>query len=229
MGPSPVPQAFKGPIGLLTNYDPFTGRPVIGTGMGGVETEEQKTARTTQLAKLAEEGFGVSPIGFDFFMSNMTGNLYQMFNMFANPLIADMRGDVLPAEDWRTYVRKNVPSSSAFVLEDYPLSRLRSDFYELRSLTNEAYATWKRKTSVYGDDTANNYYEEKNRLIDLNNAVDSVGTYLGILRLERNRILEDKTMTPETKQNLLRELDVREKETLSVYIRELQYRKDAGL
>lgn len=229
LGPSPVPQAFKGPIGLLTNYDPFTGRPIIGTGMGGVETEEQKTARTTQLAKLAEEGLGVSPIGFDFFMSNMTGNLYQMFNMFANPLIADMRGDVLPAEDWRTYVRKNVPSSSAFVLEAYPLSRLRSDFYELRSLTNEAYATWKRKTSVYGDDTANNYYEEKNRLIDLNNAVDSVGTYLGILRLERNRILEDKTMTPETKQNLLRELDVREKETLSVYIRELQYRKDAGL
>jgi hypothetical protein len=229
IGPSPVPQAFKGPIGLLTNYDPFTGRPVIGTGLGGIETEEQKTARTTQLGKLANDLTGVSPVGFDFFMSNMTGNLYQMFNMFANPLIADMRGDVLPSEDWRTYARKNIPSSSAFVLEEFPLSRLRSDFYELRSLTNEAYATWKKKTSLYRDDTANNYYEEKKRLIDLNNAVDRAGSYLGILRLERNRILENKTMSPDYKQQLLRELDVREKEALAGFIREYEYRKNAGL
>jgi len=229
MGPSPVPQAFKGPIGLLTNYDPFTGRPVIGTGLGGIEPEEQKTARTTQLGKLANELTGVSPVGFDFFMSNMTGNLYQMFNMFANPLIADMRGDVLPAEDWRTYARKNIPSSSAFILEEFPLSRLRSDFYELRALTNEAYATWKKKTSLYRDDTANNYYEEKKRLIDLNNAVDRAGAYLGILRLERNRILENKTMSPDYKQQLLRGLDVREKEALAGFIREYEYRKNAGL
>ena len=225
LGPTPVPQLFRPVVSLVTNYDPFTGRPVVGQGLEGLEASREITPRTTQLAKAYGETFDSSPVKFDYFMNNFIGPGYQMFTMFANPLIADMRKEVLPAEDWRTYVRKNIPSASAFVMEDFPTSRLRNDFYELRNLTSEAYATYKDLLKTERDGSAEKYIKEKTRLVQLNRALDATSSYIGLLRQQKKVILANDNLSPTEKQRMIREIDVREKGALEYAIREQKYRK----
>jgi len=236
LGPTPVPQLFRPALALAFNYDPMTGRPVIGQGISNLDPNLQRTLRTTQAAKTYGDlletlgnpgGFG-SPVAFDYFMNNFTGSMYQMFNMFANPLLADMRGDVLPARDWRSAVRQDLPSAGMFIMEDYPSSKLRNDFYELRDLTSRAYASYKSLAKARVP-KGREYRNELQRLIQLNRAMDSISSYLGILRNQRKGIIDNKDLGPETKQKLLREIDVREKATLERAIRQLKYREKAGL
>jgi hypothetical protein len=224
-GPLPIPQGIKAPIMLLANYDPLTGRPVVGQSMEELEPELQRTERTTQLGKLAGDKFGISPIQFDYFWNNMTGSLYQMFNIFANPLIADLRGDVLPEQDWRTWTRENIPSARSFVLETIPTSRLKNDFYELRDITSQLYASYK---SYKGDKSpkAAEYRKEHQKLIRLNKALDNTSRYLSLLRNQRKYILDSKKgYTPEQKKRMIDAINAKERAVLNNAIRRLDYRR----
>lgn len=203
-GPSPYPQALK-PLGELAyNYDMFTGRPIAGTGVAGKDEEMQYTARTSELAKVLGDYTGTSPMKWDHFLDGYLGYTAGLIRMATNPMMADMRGDILPSKSAQDYITE-LPGTSAFIAKEFG-TRAKNDYYELRDEVDRAYATYKDKQQFRGPEETQAYLEKDNKrdLIVRKGLVDDLGKYLSQLRRMERSVLEDKYMSPDEKQQKIK-------------------------
>ena len=96
-----------------------------------------------------------------------------------------------------------------------PGSRAKNDYYEFRDVVDTAYNTYKNLLAYEEDTTARQkYIEEHKTLIAMKTVTDSIGSYLGQLRKEQNRILSTKRMTADEKKATLDRLKLKEIEAL---------------
>jgi hypothetical protein len=213
LGPTVYPQAISPLYNAARNYDPFTGRAIVGQGLEGLDTERQFTGRTSQLAKMLGETGLISPAKADYLLNGYFGYTAGAIIAITNPLLADLRGDILPTKDIRESARQ-VPGSAAFILSR-PGSRAKNDYYEFRDVVDTAYNTYKNLLAYEEDTTARQkYIEEHKTLIAMKTVTDSIGSYLGQLRKEQNRILSTKRMTADEKKATLDRLKLKEIEAL---------------
>ena len=203
-GPSPYPQALKTVGELAYNYDMFTGRPIVGTGPAGKEEEMQYTARTSEMAKVLGDYTGTSPMKWDHFLDGYLGYTAGLIRMATNPLMADIRGDVLPSKSVQDYITE-LPGTSAFIAKEFG-TRAKNDYYELRNEVDRAYATYKDKQQFRGPEETEAYLSKDNKrdLIVRKGLVDDLGKYLSQLRKMERSVMEDKYMSPDEKQQKLR-------------------------
>jgi len=203
-GPSPYPQALKTVGELAYNYDMFTGRPIAGTGVAGKDEEMQYTARTSELAKVLGDYTGTSPMKWDHFLDGYLGYTAGLIRMATNPMMADMRGDILPSKSVQDYISE-LPGTSAFIAKEFG-TRAKNDYYELRDEVDRAYATYKDKQQFRGPEETQAYLEKDNKreLIVRKGLIDDLGKYLSQLRRMERSVLEDKYMSPDEKQQKIR-------------------------
>jgi len=236
-GPSPYPQALKTLGELAYNYDMFTGRPIVGTGVAGKEEEMQYTARTSEMAKVLGDYTGTSPMKWDHFLDGYLGYTAGLIRMATNDFMADIRGDVLPSKTVQDYIT-DLPGTSAFIAKEFG-TRAKNDYYELRDEVDRAYNTYKDKQQFRGPEETEAYLAKDNKrdLIVRKGLIDDLGKYLSQLRKMERSVLEDKYMSPDEKQQkikFIREEEVNMLDHLekfdgkdAKYIQKI--RKEAGL
>jgi hypothetical protein len=236
-GPSPYPQALKTLGELAYNYDMFTGRPIVGINPAGKEEEMQYTARTSEMAKVLGDYTGTSPMKWDHFLDGYLGYTAGLIRMATNPLMADIRGDVLPSKSTQDYITE-LPGTSSFIAKEFG-TRAKNDYYELRDIVDKVYNTYKDKQKFMGPEQTLAYVTKDTNqgLIARKGLIDDIGKYLGQLRASERVILEDKQMTPDEKQRRIKLLKQEEINMLdhleefkggqAKYIQKI--RKEAGL
>jgi hypothetical protein len=203
-GPSPYPQALKTLGELAYNYDMFTGRPIVGINPAGKEEEMQYTARTSEMAKVLGDYTGTSPMKWDHFLDGYLGYTAGLIRMATNPLMADIRGDVLPSKSTQDYITE-LPGTSSFISKEFG-TRAKNDYYELRDIVDKVYNTYKDKQKFMGPEQTLAYVTKDTNqgLIARKGLIDDIGKYLGQLRASERVILEDKQMTPNEKQRRIK-------------------------
>jgi hypothetical protein len=203
-GPSPYPQALKTLGELAYNYDMFTGRPIVGINPAGKEEEMQYTARTSEMAKVLGDYTGTSPMKWDHFLDGYLGYTAGLIRMATNPLMADIRGDVLPSKSTQDYITE-LPGTSSFISKEFG-TRAKNDYYELRDIVDKVYNTYKDKQKFMGPEQTLAYVTKDTNqgLIARKGLIDDIGKYLGQLRASERVILEDKQMTPDEKQRRIK-------------------------
>lgn len=204
LGPAPYPQAIKPAIELIYNYDIFTGRPIVGTGVSGKEEEMQYTARTSELAKVLSDYTGISPMKIDFALDSYLGYSAGLMRMATNDFMADIRGDVLPSKSAQDLITE-LPGTSAFIAREFG-TRAKNDYYELRDEVDRAYNTYKDKQQFRGPEETEAYLAKDNKrdLIVRKGLVDDLGKYLSQLRKMERSVMEDKYMSPDEKQQKIK-------------------------
>jgi len=209
--PSAYPQAIKPLVEGVMNYDTFTGRPIVGTGAGGKEEEMQYTARTSELAKVLGGYTGMAPMKLDHYLDGYLGYTAGLLRMVTNDMMADIRGDILPTKSTQDYINA-LPGTSAFYSKEFG-TRAKNDYYELRDIIDEVYNTYKDKQKFRGPEETLEYVNKDNNkgLIARKGLMDNIGKYLGQLRASERRILENKQMSPDEKQQKIRY--IRQEET----------------
>ena len=66
-------QAFKVPLEIITNFDPYSGSAIVPSSLKGVPAREQYTAYTPRTAIVIGQRLGISPIKVQFFINGMLG------------------------------------------------------------------------------------------------------------------------------------------------------------
>ena len=210
--PTPFPTAARPAVEVMLNYDFYRDRPIVGRGLEDLPKELQFSAKnTTQLAIALSNASGniLSPLEFDQLLRGYFGYTAGLVNMFAENMLADINGVVLPNKDDREALR-SIPGFSR-LLSNEEGSRNLNDFYELRQLVKTAYdemkAYQKYSNLVGGDAVTKLYAEEKKRkLIDLDSALDELSKELNVLRNYENEVLLNKNISPEEKQSELKRI-----------------------
>jgi hypothetical protein len=72
---NPIPQVFKPIVEYTTNYNFFTGRPIVGQGMEGVESGYQTGPNTSAIAADIGKATGLSPMKVDQLVGGFTGTM----------------------------------------------------------------------------------------------------------------------------------------------------------
>jgi hypothetical protein len=72
---NPIPQVAKPFVEYATNYNFFTGRPLVGQGMEGVESGYQTGPNTSGIATDIGRATGISPLKLDHLLGGFTGTM----------------------------------------------------------------------------------------------------------------------------------------------------------
>jgi hypothetical protein len=79
-------------VEVVTNYDFFTGRKIIGQGMEDVESEYQVAPNTSKVAESIGKSIGASPIKVDHLIKGYTGSI-GMYAIDVIDAILDLNGE----------------------------------------------------------------------------------------------------------------------------------------
>jgi hypothetical protein len=210
--PTPFPTAARPAVEVMLNYDFYRDRPIVGRGLEDLPKEFQFSARnTTQLAIALSNASGniLSPLEFDQLLRGYFGYTAGLVNMFAENMLADINGMVLPNKDDREALR-SIPGFSRLLANEEG-SRNLNDFYELRQLVKTAYdemKAYQKYSNLAGGDAVTKLYaeEKKRNLIDLDSALNELSKELSVLRKYENEVLLSKTISPEEKQSELKRI-----------------------
>jgi hypothetical protein len=209
--PSAVPQAVKPVLEIWTNYDFFTGSPVVGRGLQHLEKDQQFTSSTTEFAKVLGKYLPMAPVQIDHFVRGVFG-LAGGTTMFAASQIID---SFTPGE--RPSARLNeIPQIKTF-LSGKATSGLKEDFYELRDKLTTVTTTVNR-LKTRDPEYLKEYLNDNKKLYALHQSgiVAKVDKVLGELRAYRERIDSDKTMSAESKRKIFDDIEAREVQYLSM-------------
>jgi hypothetical protein len=87
-----VPQVFKPMIEVLTNYNMFTGKEIIGQGMKDIAPEYQIGPSTSSTAEFIGKTLGLSPMKVDHMIKGYTGTM-GMYGIDLIDSIMSLNGD----------------------------------------------------------------------------------------------------------------------------------------
>jgi len=221
-GPMPVSQPVKVAIELATNYDFFTGRAIVGSGLEKREGAAQYSAGTSELAKgigqgtknLAEMvGFenyfkGLSPVKVDHFIQGMMGMYGGAVVMVTNSLFSDR-----PSQSMQDAIA-SLPGMGRVGVKEFD-NQTKTDFYDLAGKVSEAVAT-ANSLKIPGQGAEYQAYREKHKqLLKYQGYVQNIEQTLGTLRKQITVITANKTLSSDEKQDKIREIKLREQRMLA--------------
>lgn len=183
LGPTPMPQLAKVAFEMQANQDTAMDRSIVGQGVAGRETERQYTMQTSEFAKAIGSTGLISPMMVDYLMHQLTGSLGSVTIFAYDKLIADSNK---PPKSTRDTIAQFAPG---FVKKEFG-SRAKNDLYELRDLTDEAYATYTdiNKYATYEDALKAN--ERLGKLLTARPQVEVFVKQLAAYRAEERQLIE---------------------------------------
>jgi len=180
-----VPQIFRPTAEVVLNKDIHNNRDLVNATLRRYEAEYQFNKSTSELAKVLGEKLKISPIKIDHLLRGYFGTTASLFNMFANNVIADMRGIPRPTETIREKLSK-LPSVGVGIGKgDDSGSAAISEFYQMNDDVNGIIETAKliARTDLI---KADKYIKEnENKIV----GAESIGRALGTLRKAESDIL----------------------------------------
>jgi len=199
LGPNLFPQAIRGGVEVATNYNFYTGRPLIGLGLNRLATEEQYNEATSQLSKLLGQTGMIAPINADHLIRSYFGTIgaTALFTI-------DQGANVFFDEKLPAPRLKDFPIISPLIYSAQGRDRL-NDFYDLKESSDKVTATVNRLTK-YDPDKAREYRKDNKKLLSTRNQVNQMANRLKDLRARRKQVIES-TMDATAKRKALENLD----------------------
>jgi hypothetical protein len=218
LGPTPIPTGIKPSLEIFFDRNTFTGGTIVPRSLKDLDSEEQYTAATSELAKLLGEYTGISPVKTDHFIRGTFGTAGALAQWFSNAIFSEGR---VASE------LKQNPILSSFVAPDV-LKLNEQLYYDLKERTTKAYETWEDLMKNEKFEKADAWYEKNEKLIEAHNYIVSAETQLKELNKEIRRLgrTSDREMSPQEKRDEINEY-TRDKQLLLEGIFEI--RRDAGL
>lgn len=193
--PTLVPQAVKPLLETMVNYDFFSGRPIIGTGMENLPTAQQYSANTSEFAKfLGSSGF-MSPMNVDHLIKGMLGTTGGFGIMLTNAVAHAGSNVPAPEKSFQDAVA-SIPGASAFVMRENG-NAMKNDYYELRDEVDKTVNGFNRLVKQGKTEEAKEFYEERQDLFKVKTQVNNIDNQLTKIRAYQNYIYE----LPESKMN----------------------------
>ena len=182
LSPNIFPQLIRGTVEGVTNYNFYTDRPLVGTGLSRLATEEQYTEGTSELAKLIGQSGLMSPIKFDHIFKAYTGTIG------ATGLYAiDQVSNVFLDNKRPSPTLKNFPILSPLIYNEQGRDAI-NDFYDLKEESDEVAATLNRLLK-FNPEKAREYRADNRKLIGARKQINKLTTRLRDIRNTRKRIL----------------------------------------
>jgi hypothetical protein len=201
-GFAPVPSIIRPAAENYTNFDLFSGLPVVSAGQARKEPGLQYTEKTSELAKLVGASLDYSPIKIDHLLKGYFGYLGQTLGQVTNYMSSDR-----PAP---------TPNDIVFVgsmLENQRASGNRSDFYEVYDKVTSVKATANALLQE-GDREAYKEFIEKNKgYLTIAPTINALHNRVNNLR-ERKKIISQSNKSPEEKRALLDKINENENKML---------------
>jgi hypothetical protein len=132
---NPIPQVAKPFIEYNTNYNFFTGRPLVGQGMEGVESGYQTGPNTSGIAADIGKATGISPLKLDHLIGGFTGTM-GMYAFSLMDSIYKINGDSTDAS--KRFEQS--PVIKRFLLDPEARGTV-SAYYEIKNSTDAAVRT----------------------------------------------------------------------------------------
>jgi hypothetical protein len=183
MGPNLFPQLIRGSVEVATNYNFYTGRPLIGLGLSRLDTAEQYNEATSELAKLLGSTCMVAPINSDHIIRSYFGTVGSTALFVMDQAANTMIGNEKPAMRL-----KDFPLISPLLYSAQGRDKL-NDFYELKQASDEATATVNRLMK-YNPKKALEYRKDNAKMIGTRKQVNRLSNTLKDLRARRKFIIE---------------------------------------
>ena len=183
MGPNLFPQLIRGSVEVATNYNFYSGRPLIGLGLSRLDTAEQYNEATSELAKLLGSTGMVAPINADHIIRSYFGTVGSTALFVIDQAANTMIGNEKPAMRL-----KDFPLISPLLYSAQGRDKL-NDFYELKQASDEATATVNRLMK-YNPKKAIEYRKDNARMIGTRAQVNRLSNTLKDLRARRKLIIE---------------------------------------
>lgn len=136
--PQPVPQVAKPLVELWANKSFFTGNPIVGQSMAGLDTSQQYTTSTTDFARVLGQYLPIAPVQIDHLARGMLGLAGGTMMFAASQLV----GDSIAPE--RPSARLNEMPQIRTFLTGNAATGLKEDYYELREKATEVSNTVNR-------------------------------------------------------------------------------------
>jgi hypothetical protein len=160
LSPTAVPQAVKPALEVMTNYDFFSGRPIVGTGLQELPTERQYSAtNTSEVAKgLGKLGL-ISPLAIDHLIKGYFGTSGGLVLTATNRLAREVMGIPTPEKSWQDAFA-TFPGMGSFVAREHGTA-LKNDFYELNDEVTKAVNGYNSIIKTGNAEAATNFIQSK--------------------------------------------------------------------
>ena len=204
--PTGFPTLFTPVLEQALNIDLVTGLPLRGQSQKDLEADLQYSNKyTSQLARLANDVTGVSPITVQNFMNRWLASTSMLISMFTNKLIGDIRGEILPEKTIKEMFLQ-LPSANKFITKQQNTRNL-NDYYELNDIVSAVVdSANKYKDIDYDKFRAFQAKDNNAAIIDMRSELAIISRDLGNLRAYENKIYASKDTgrwTPQTKKQEL--------------------------
>jgi hypothetical protein len=200
--PNLMPQGVRGIVEVATNHNFLTGNPIVGRGLEKLETYEQFTENTSELAKLFGQTGIISPLNLDHLLKGYggtmaSGGLY-LTDAFAN-LFYDNK---LP-----TTSLHRVPLISSFMYSPNGKDQL-NDYYDLKDRSDEVTTTLNKYLKFGTKEQIKEYSEENRAMINIRAQINQIGTMMKTLREQRKMIINS-NLSSDEKRAKIDDIDLR--------------------
>ena len=204
--PTGFPTLFTPVLEQALNIDLVTGLPLRGQSQKDLEADLQYSNKyTSQLARLANDAVGVSPITVQNFMNRWLASTSMLISMFTNKLIGDIRGEIIPEKTIKEMFLQ-LPSANKFMTKQQNTRNL-NDYYELTDIVSAVVDSANRYKDIDYDKFRQFQAKDNNAaIIDMRSELATISRDLGNLRKYENKIYASKDTgrwTPQTKKQEL--------------------------
>ena len=183
LSPTPVPQAVKPLAEVLTNYDFFQQKPLVGTYQKKKEIERQFDDNTSELAKVFGQSGLISPIAVDHLVRGLFGSAGGLVLYATNPFLWHVTSPNTPRPSVSMQdALATIPNASGFITKEYETG-LKKDFFALKEEVDRAANTLTDLKQRNPEDIKDYIKDEKVRArLGLSPIVNTINTQLSTIR-----------------------------------------------
>jgi len=200
---NPIPQIAKPIIEYNANYNFFTGRPIVGQGMEGLEPQYQVGPNTTKTAEALGKALDMPPIKLDQLINSYTGTM----GMYAMTLI----DSVLDTQSNSPHASKRfeqLPIVKRFAADPEARGNI-TQFYELKKAVDAAVQTQNYLLKSAKPEEYVDFIDKNKGLLAVKPYVSNIEKSMKQTR-EMRKMIQGAEMSGDEKRDILTELGRRE-------------------
>jgi hypothetical protein len=183
LGPNLMPQALRAGVEVVTNHSFLTGNPIVGRGLENLETSQQFTENTSELAKLIGKTGIISPVNLDHLIRGYGGTMAASV-LYATDATANMfYTDKLPT----TPIYK-IPMIGSFMYSPEGKGQL-NDYYDLKNKSDEVTATLNHLRKFGTPEEVLDYMTDNKEMVSIRNQINIISNRMKLLRGQRKQII----------------------------------------
>jgi hypothetical protein len=205
-----------------TNYDLFTGRPIVAERLRKNDPSYQYDNRTSALGKLVgtitsglPKEVQLSPVRFDHFMKAWFSGVGTAILGLSN--IAESIGSDNPTKEHTAReIARMFPSMTGLVPEEH-MEQSKATYYDLREDVEGAHSTYNRLKKEGNLEEARKYKESNKNLLNesVHQKMNHLKTETDKIHATTRKILSNKNLSSEIKAERVRALEAKERRLLS--------------